>query len=39
MGDSYGKLLDKYDSGAGLHLNRAGNEYLAQLIATAIEKE
>jgi lysophospholipase L1-like esterase len=41
MGDTDSRLLEKYDGGKvpGLHLNRAGNEYLAQLIATAIEKE
>jgi lysophospholipase L1-like esterase len=39
MGDTDSRLLEEYDGGAGLHLNRAGNEYLAKLIATAIEKE
>jgi len=39
MGDADSRLLEEYDGGAGLHLNRAGNEYLAKLIATAIEKE
>jgi lysophospholipase L1-like esterase len=39
MGNSSRELLEKYDSGGGLHLNRAGNECLAQLVAAAIEKE
>lgn len=39
MGDGARALLEKYDSGGGLHLNRAGNECLARLVADAIEKE
>jgi lysophospholipase L1-like esterase len=39
MGNSSRELLSKYDSGGGLHLNRAGNECLAQLVAAAVEKE
>lgn len=39
MGDSSHRLLEKYNGGGGLHLNRAGNECLARLVAAAIEKE
>lgn len=39
MGDGLGRLLKQYDSGAGLHLNRAGNEKLAQLVAAAVNRE
>jgi lysophospholipase L1-like esterase len=36
MGDGLGRLLSKYDSGAGLHLSKPGNAKLAQLVAAAI---
>jgi lysophospholipase L1-like esterase len=39
MGDGTGRLLKKYDNGSGLHLNRAGNEKLAELVAAAVGQE